>query len=255
VPKPKRNRAVTRGRRRAPQFDAVLTEHASAIRALSHRVIEGAIEIGRRLADAKERAGHGHWLKWLRAEIGWSPSTAENLIRLHGLVGSGKFGTVANLKRLPISLSALYVLARKSTPEEVRDQIVSRAEAREPISRQVVVSVTHSTLRIPAPYKVLGTKPIPLGTAADVARPADGPPPRRSATIVYDSASRRFARDLETLAETIRKCDVPATEILAKLSAEQRTAVVAAAQVVGPVVQIVARSGLKLITDGGGSRH
>src|SRR5262249_51951563 len=62
----------------ATQLDnPILIEHADAIRQLGKRVVSDVVEIGRRLTEAKEIAGHGNWLSWLEREFGWSPSTAE----------------------------------------------------------------------------------------------------------------------------------------------------------------------------------
>ena len=41
-----------------------------------------AIEIGRRLQEAKELVPHGEWGKWLEETVDYSKRTATNLIRL-----------------------------------------------------------------------------------------------------------------------------------------------------------------------------
>src|SRR5262249_25434291 len=107
----------------------ILAEHANAIRQLGKRVVEDVVEIGRRLIEAKEIAGHGNWLPWLDREFGWSPSTAENYINLFKL--SAKFPTVGNLD---FDLRALYMLAAPSTPTEAQDEIIKRAEVGEKVT-------------------------------------------------------------------------------------------------------------------------
>lgn len=42
-----------------------------------------AIEIGRRLLEAKEMLNHGEWLNWLKESVHYSKSTAENLMNLY----------------------------------------------------------------------------------------------------------------------------------------------------------------------------
>ncbi|WP_297634725.1 DUF3102 domain-containing protein [uncultured Clostridium sp.] len=46
------------------------------------RIITNAIEIGRRLIEAKEVVGHGDWGRWLEEKVNFKKSTANNYIRL-----------------------------------------------------------------------------------------------------------------------------------------------------------------------------
>lgn len=45
-------------------------------------LLYSAIEIGRRLTEAKSVVNHGEWLEWLENSVSYSKSTAENLIRI-----------------------------------------------------------------------------------------------------------------------------------------------------------------------------
>jgi len=83
------------------------------------------IEIGRRLADCKERVGHGRWLPWLQREFGWTEMTATRFINVHEMSKSENFSD------FDIPVSGLYLLAAPSTPEEVREAVIERAEAGE----------------------------------------------------------------------------------------------------------------------------
>jgi len=51
-------------------------------------LLYSAIEIGRRLTEAKSVVNHGEWLKWLEDSVSYSKSTAENLMRLSEEYGS-----------------------------------------------------------------------------------------------------------------------------------------------------------------------
>ena len=83
---------------------------------------DGVVEIGRRLTDAKRRLGHGRFLVWLAAEFGWSERTAENFMRVYDL--HGKFADFADLE---VPLSALYLLAAPSTPDNALFAAAARA--------------------------------------------------------------------------------------------------------------------------------
>jgi Protein of unknown function (DUF3102) len=100
-----------------------LDEHAIEIRRLGKRVISDAIEIGKRLTECKEIAGHGNWLAWLEQEFGWSRQTADNFINVFEVFGAGKvpnFGT--------LTLSSIYMLCAPSTSPTVRDDIIDRVQ-------------------------------------------------------------------------------------------------------------------------------
>jgi hypothetical protein len=141
-----------------PAPSDILAEHAAAIRHLGTRVVENVVEIGRRLTEAKDIAGHGNWLPWLEREFGWSASTAENYINLFRL--SGKFPTVGNLD---LDLRTLYVLAAPGTPSEARAEIIERAEAGEPVT--VAEVKTAIAKRRPEPKPKRKYKVNPAATA------------------------------------------------------------------------------------------
>lgn len=53
-------------------------------------VIHSAIEIGRRLVEAKSVVEHGEWMKWLADKVSYSQSTANNMMKLYQEYGSGE---------------------------------------------------------------------------------------------------------------------------------------------------------------------
>jgi len=110
--------------------DPVLAEHAREIRRLGKRAKADLIEMGRRLADAKIRAGHGYWLTWLDEEFGWSAKTAERLISLYEFSRAEIFD-FDKMSNLELPVSALYLLAASSTPAEIQTDIVERARSGE----------------------------------------------------------------------------------------------------------------------------
>jgi hypothetical protein len=91
-------------------------------------MVADAIEIGQRLIDAKRLCGHGNWLPWLDREFGWSDDTAINYMRVAELAKS------RNIRDLNVPVSGLYLLARPSTPQSVRDDVLQRAADGEAIS-------------------------------------------------------------------------------------------------------------------------
>lgn len=100
----------------------IRTLHAQA-----QQVVLGyAIEIGRRLTEAKSMVSHGEWGKWLEEEVNYSKSTANNFMRIFDAYGADQqslFGPEAKsqtLGNLPYT-KALRLLA---IPEEEREEFV-----------------------------------------------------------------------------------------------------------------------------------
>jgi Protein of unknown function (DUF3102) len=106
----------------------IVAEHVQAIRTLGRRMMEDALEIGRRLAECR-RFIRTDWAGWLERELGLNYRSALNFMRIHELA-SGRSENFSDL-RLPIS--GLYLLARPGTPQAVRDDIITRAAAGEEI--------------------------------------------------------------------------------------------------------------------------
>ncbi len=53
-------------------------------------MMEAAVEIGRRLVEAKGAVGHGGWGAWLEHNVDYSERTAQNLIRIFQEYGQGQ---------------------------------------------------------------------------------------------------------------------------------------------------------------------
>lgn len=102
-------------------------------------VLGYAIEIGRRLTEAKAMVSHGAWGDWLREEVRYSKSTANNFMRIFDAYGSeqmGLFGPEAKsqtLGNLPYT-KALQLLA---LPEEEREAFAEENHVDELSTREL----------------------------------------------------------------------------------------------------------------------
>ncbi len=85
------------------------------------------IEIGRDLAEQKERLGHGHFLDWIAAEFNMSERSARNFMSVFR-----QFGETA--KTADLRPSVLYALSAASTPPEIREQAIERAATGETLT-------------------------------------------------------------------------------------------------------------------------
>ncbi|ESY03242.1 hypothetical protein X753_24085 [Mesorhizobium sp. LNJC399B00] len=106
-------------------------EAATRIKLRMRRTVEDIIGIGLDLIDIKERVGHGHFMKWIKAEFKMSERSAQNFMGV-AEVYADKYASLADLK---VTAEALYLLAAPKTPSEVRDEIDRRIDAGELVTK------------------------------------------------------------------------------------------------------------------------
>lgn len=96
-----------------------------AARILQQIALDYAIQIGQRLVELKAMVPHGQWGDYLKREVEYSQSTAQNLMRIYREYGASQqslFGGVANsqaLGNLPYT-KALQLLALPDAEERER---------------------------------------------------------------------------------------------------------------------------------------
>jgi site-specific DNA-methyltransferase (adenine-specific) len=112
----------------------LVQQRTGEIKALMRRTAADIIAIGRKLAEVKERLGHGRFLDWLDAEFGWHRVTANRFMQVAEV-----FSDLEMSQIVTFAPSALYLLAAPSTPEAVRAEALERAAAGE--------AITHSQAR------------------------------------------------------------------------------------------------------------
>lgn len=108
---------------------------AAEIRAIDHQaqaaVLSGACEIGKRLAEAKNRLAHGMFGDWLKANVGYSERTAQNLMRCWEEYGkNGKAQALADL-------GLTKAVALLSAPSEDRAELIESGAAAELSTREL----------------------------------------------------------------------------------------------------------------------
>ena len=89
-------------------------------------VLVNAIEIGKRLAEAKEMVPYGEWGKWLGESVDYSQSTATNLINIFEAYAAKEgqlFGVDAKSQAFE-KLSYTQAVALLGVPEEEREAFV-----------------------------------------------------------------------------------------------------------------------------------
>lgn len=114
---------------RTPEIIAGEVRH---LKAQAQRLILGhAIEIGRRLTEAKNMLEHGQWTDWLKTEVSFSQSTANNMMRIfdaYGATQMGLFGPESNSQTFG-NLEYSKALALLAVPEEEREEFAQEVDA------------------------------------------------------------------------------------------------------------------------------
>ena len=127
-----------------PRTIGMVTQEINQLTAQAQRLILGhAIEIGRRLTEAKQMLSHGEWGKWLKEEIHYSKSSANNMMRIFDAYGStqmGLFGPEANSQTFG-DLEYSKALALLSVPAEERDQFAQEVDAEHISVRQLKAAI------------------------------------------------------------------------------------------------------------------
>ncbi|RJE46559.1 MULTISPECIES: DUF3102 domain-containing protein [unclassified Dehalobacter] len=89
-------------------------------------VLASAIEIGRRLLEAKDLVKHGEWGKWLAESVSYSQKTAERLIKLYKEYGPKFPDGSDRSKSTPVSiLTYTQALLLLGLPEEEREEFIA----------------------------------------------------------------------------------------------------------------------------------
>lgn len=93
-------------------------------------VLRSAVEIGKRLNEAKELVPHGEWGNWLKENVDYSQSTANNFMRL-----ADEYGNSQSLE----NLSYTKALALLGVPAEEREQVAAENEDKSARELQKVI--------------------------------------------------------------------------------------------------------------------
>lgn len=124
---------------RARDINTVATEIRMIQGHVKTVALEGAIEIGRRLCEAKELLPHGEWGQWLKEEFEYSQPTASRLMTLYGEYGadqSSLFGAESKYSTLN-NLSISKALRLIAIPAEEREEFAAEHKIEELSTREM----------------------------------------------------------------------------------------------------------------------
>ena len=122
----------------------VVTEEIRYLDNQAKRLVLGhAIEIGRRLEEAKALVPYGEWGNYIRDQLNYSQSTAQNFMRIFAEYGAAQqslFGPVAESQALG-NLSYTKALALLAVPKEEREEFAAEVDAEHISSRELAEAI------------------------------------------------------------------------------------------------------------------
>jgi hypothetical protein len=108
-----------------------LDQAEAEIRLSGRRVVSEIVAIGSKLAEIKARVGYGSYGQFVRERLCFNERTAQQFVRSYEFLKSAQ---CADFKSLHIDPSALRLLARSTTPNEVRIEALEQAAKPEGLS-------------------------------------------------------------------------------------------------------------------------
>lgn len=122
---------------------AVTVEIKALHRQAQQMVLSFAIEIGRRLVEAKALVEYGGWGAYIKEELGYSQSTANNFMRLFEEYGKSQqslFGGEADSQTLG-NLTYTQALALLAVPAEEREEFVENHDVEAMSTRELETAI------------------------------------------------------------------------------------------------------------------
>lgn len=102
-----------------------------------------AVEIGRRLTEAKELVPHGGWAEWLEKKVEFKQRTANNFMRIFEEYGNGQmslFGNSSNSQALA-NLNYTQLIALLALPGEERESFAEENDVEKMTTRELEKAV------------------------------------------------------------------------------------------------------------------
>ena len=100
--------------------------------------MDGVVQIGRRLEEAKQLVPQGEWLHYLDTELGYKPSTAQNYMRIAREFGDGQVGLSGKTAQDFFGkLGYAQLLPLLGMPEEEREALAEEHDLAGMSSREI----------------------------------------------------------------------------------------------------------------------
>lgn len=203
----------------------VTTEIRTLHRQAQCMVLGYAIEIGRRLKEAKAMLDHGQWGPWLREEVDFSQSSANNFMRIFEEYGAQQvslFGD-ANSQALG-NLPYTHALRLLALPAEERESFAEEHHAEELSTRELEKLIRERDearrAKQDAQEKAAAAEEVAKG-AEDARRDALAAAERLKNAQAAEKDAKAAAKQAKAELKALRENPVIPAEVLEKLRAEE----------------------------------
>ena len=134
------NEVISKTEAAIPRTVETVTLEIQTLQRQAQQMLLGyAIEIGRRLVEVKAMLPHGQWGEYIKQKVGYSQSTANNLMRIfeeYGAPQQSIFGPEANSQALG-NLSYTKALQLLAIPAEEREAFVEENHVEDMSTREL----------------------------------------------------------------------------------------------------------------------
>ena len=117
-----------------------IREATLVIREKLRKAAQDIWEIGHMLSNVQAQLQRGQFDDWVKTEFDWSRRTAYKFISVYK-----RFDSRINLEEVNIATSALYLLAAESTPQEIREEFIQKAQEGGKVTHQEVLKVVRES--------------------------------------------------------------------------------------------------------------
>lgn len=132
-------------------LDTITTEIRTITEQARCTMVTAAIEVGRRLVEAKAMVPRGEWGKYLEEKVEFSHSQANNMMRLYQEYGSSQeslFG--GGVKKAVEGLSVTSAIRLLALPEEERETFVEENRVEEMSTRELEAAIKEKNAALEA---------------------------------------------------------------------------------------------------------
>ena len=125
-----KNEAMTMTDKRS--LNTITAEIVTITRQTQLMILQSAIEVGRRLCEAKEQVPHGGWGEYLKNEVNFSVSTANNFMRVFKEFGDDQMPLFGDAKSQTFgNLTYSQAVALFAVPKDERENFVAENNVEE----------------------------------------------------------------------------------------------------------------------------
>ena len=173
--------------------------------------MDGVVQIGRRLEEAKQLVPQGEWLSYLDKELGYKPSTAQNYMRIAREFGDGQIGLSGKTPGDFFGqLGYSQLLPLLGLPEEEREQLAEEHDLAGMSSREIQALVRERDEAKASADKLKSSLEKKTQEAGTLKAKLRGETTRAEAAEQASKANAQTAADLQRqLNELAEKADQP----------------------------------------------